>query len=52
MTIVQYFQSMDLYRVWEWNKQINSIKVRYCTLDEVLYVLSTKESNSGLLNLK
>lgn len=52
MTIVQYFQNMDLYRVWEWNKKTNFMKVRYCTLDEVLYILSTKESNSGLLNLK
>ena len=37
MTTVQYFKSMDLYRVW------GNGKVRYCTLEEVLYILSTKE---------
>ena len=52
MTVVQYFKAMDTYRVWEWNEETHSIKVRYCTLDEVLYVLSTKESESGLRNLK
>lgn len=39
MTFVQTFKFKDntLYRVWENNK------VRYCTLEEVLYILSTKE---------
>lgn len=35
MTVVQ--KVIDLYRVWE------NGKVKYCTLEEVLYILSTKE---------
>lgn len=37
MTTIQYFKGLDLYRVWE------NGHVRYCTLEEVLYILSTKE---------
>ncbi len=37
MTTITYFKDWDFYRVWE------NGKVRYCTLEEVLYILSTKE---------
>ena len=37
MTTIQYLKDLDLYRVWE------NGKVRYCTLDEVLYLLSKRE---------
>lgn len=35
MTIIQSFS--DIYRVWE------NGHIKYCTLDEVLYILSIKE---------
>lgn len=39
MTVIQKFEFTDetWYRVWE------NGKVRYCTLEEVLFILSTKE---------
>lgn len=45
MTTIQYFKGLDLYRVWE------NGKVRYCTLDEVLYLLSKKEGEVNLEKL-
>lgn len=45
MTTVQYFKGLDLYRVWE------NGKVSYCTLDEVLYLLSKKEGEVNLEKL-
>lgn len=43
MTIVQTFNinGKELYRVSESQKY--GWKVKYCTLDEVMYILSTKE---------
>ena len=43
MTTVQYFEKMDVYRVWEYNENNHTINVRYCSLEEVLRILSTKE---------
>ena len=43
MTTVQYFKSLDLYRVWQFNKYTNIITVKFMTMDEVMYLLSTKE---------
>lgn len=39
MTAIQSFKvnKKEFYRVWE------NGKVKYCTLDEVMYILSTKE---------
>lgn len=40
MTVIKTFhigEDVDFYRVW-----ING-EVKYCTLDEVMYILSTKE---------
>jgi len=45
MTIIQYFKGLDLYRVWE------NGHVSYCTLDEVLYLLSKKEGEVNLEKL-
>ena len=45
MTFIQYFKSLDLYRVWE------NGHVSYCTLDEVLYLLSKKEGEINLEKL-
>ena len=45
MTSIQYFKSMELYRVWEYNEKTNTIRVRYMTLDEVVVFLSTEEGN-------
>lgn len=42
MTTIQYYSYCDLYRVWE------NGRVRYCTLDEVLYLLSKKEGDVDL----
>jgi len=44
MTNIQYFKNMDLYRVWQWNERTNTVKVTYMTLEEVLVLLSTKET--------
>ena len=44
MTNIQYFKNMDLYRVWQWHERTNAITVKYMTLEEVLVLLSTKET--------
>ena len=44
MTNIQYFKNMDLYRVWQWHEHTNTITVKYMTLEEVLVLLSTKET--------
>ena len=38
MTAVRYLNNIDKYWVWE------NGKVCYCTLEEVLYLLSTEET--------
>ena len=45
MTTIQYYSYCDLYRVWE------NGRVSYCTLDEVLYLLSKKEGEVNLEKL-
>lgn len=45
MTIIQYFKSFDCYRFWK------NGKVRYLTLEEVLYLLSKKEGEVKLERL-
>ena len=44
MINIQYFKNMDLYRVWQWHEHTNTITVKYMTLEEVLVLLSTKET--------
>lgn len=44
MTNIQYFKNMDLYRVWQWHERTGTITVTYMTLEEVLVLLSTKET--------
>lgn len=45
MTTIQYYSYCDLYRVWE------NGRVSYCTLEEVLYLLSKKEGEVDLEKL-
>lgn len=45
MTTIQYYDYCDLYRVWE------NGRMRYCTLEEVLYLLSKKEGEVDLEKL-
>lgn len=45
MTTIQYYDYCDLYRVWENGRMV------YCTLEEVLYLLSKKEGEVDLEKL-
>lgn len=45
MTSIQIMKFDDecQYRVWQYNEKTHTIKVNYMTLEEVLFLLSTKE---------
>lgn len=43
MTVIQYFPRLENYEYRVWEKTNCGVKVRYCSLEEVLYILSTKE---------